>query len=404
MKNMTVTAALALLLISPLAAAQEPPVDEVEGETVAEKPLPRLTFDDYKAIRTLYEAAAKTRFRDKETAGKLDEAIKTSFDKLLGSAAQGGALERELAVLVLPRSKDERVPAVIVKALADDDASVRRLAAMGIIKFKPEQLTRHKKEILAAFKSTDDTVRASAVRVVGQMKDKETVAPLSEALADEAWLVRLTAARALGALGKDAAEAVPALEEALTDENGYVRVFAAKAIGAITGKEPPIMGGGQKKPNPLKEIHDLMGEASGRLDKGSTGLPTQEVQERITADMDKLIKAIQNSKPKGGGGKGKGKGKKKGEGKGQGQGKGKPTAGGKPGQGGGSPMMDSFATSGSKTHGAKRDVVTDEASEWGNLPDKLRDEVDQALKDKFPDRYKDLLKRYYIRLAEDEVD
>ena len=39
---------------------------------------------------------------------------------------------------------------------------------------------------------------------------------------------------------------------------------------------------------------------------------------------------------------------------------------------------------------------------WGNLPDTLRQEVDHYYRDQFMPRYRDLLQRYFLRLAETE--
>jgi len=382
---------IAVVVLSGLAAEQGLAADA-----------PRLTLEEYRELGDLYKEAAAKRFRDKEATGRLDKATTEKIDRVLGSLASGNGLEKELAAGLLGRASDERAPGALAAALSDEDESVRRVVISSLWRMKPEQIKTQKEKLLAAFEDDDEVVRMGAVRTVGKLKDEGAVEKLTSVLADESWRVRLAAVQAIGALKEKAKEAVPDLEKLLEDEHAFVRMFAARAIFMITGEAPPGMAGKQRK-NPLKEIHGLMGEASDRLRAKNVGVPTREVQKRIVADLDTLITALEKSQPKGGGGGGKGKGKKQSKGQGKGQGKGgKPTSGTKGGQNPSSPMQDSFTTSGATTHGAKRAVVLEEGAKWGNLPDKLREEVDQALKDRFPDRYKELLKRYYTRISDDE--
>jgi HEAT repeat protein len=61
------------------------------------------------------------------------------------------------------------------------------------------------------------------------------VAALVGALKDGAPDVRQVAAQALGAVGRDAPDAVEALEESLKDETPWVRQQAAEALDRIRG-------------------------------------------------------------------------------------------------------------------------------------------------------------------------
>jgi HEAT repeat protein len=360
---------------------------------------PRLSLEEYQSLKALLEDASSKGFRDAAANTRLDSGLAEKVDKLLGSLASGSGVEKELAAMCLARSADERAPAALAGALSEDDKTIKLLALSGLARMKPEQTKPVKEKLLGAFKDADESVRAMAVRVVGSQADEETIPAMTEMLSDAAWQPKVSAAQALAQFKDKASSAVPALEKALTDENAFVRLFAARAILLITGRAPEGAPEMQPQRNPLADIHGLMAEATKRLESSDVGVPTREVQHRIVSDLDKLIDALQKSQPKGGGGKGSGQSQQESEGAQQ---AGKPTSGAKGGNNPSSPMSDSFSTSGATQHGQKRSVVEEEGAEWGRLPDKLREEVDQALKENFPDRYKDLLKRYYIRLSEDE--
>ena len=76
-------------------------------------------------------------------------------------------------------------------------------------------------------------VRCFAIETLGAIGKTATdaVPVLIERLRDEDYVVRMRAARALGAIG--AKEAVPALIEGLRDEDSEVRGLAAEALGVI---------------------------------------------------------------------------------------------------------------------------------------------------------------------------
>ena len=79
----------------------------------------------------------------------------------------------------------------------------------------------------------DMTTRKSAASALGKIGTKEAAAGLVRGLTDREWEIRSAAAWALGAIGRNAAQAVPALVKAMSDENGDVRRAAATALGMI---------------------------------------------------------------------------------------------------------------------------------------------------------------------------
>jgi HEAT repeat protein len=77
----------------------------------------------------------------------------------------------------------------------------------------------------------DAEVREGAVKALGEIGDTQAVGPLSAALKDESWYVRLAAARALGQIGD--VRAVEPLIAALKDKDKNVRQATAEALGRI---------------------------------------------------------------------------------------------------------------------------------------------------------------------------
>ena len=79
-------------------------------------------------------------------------------------------------------------------------------------------------------------VRVQAALILGKLKDRRAVAPLSAALRDENATVRGTAAASLGLLGD--ASAKDALEGAAQDVDPFVRGQATKAMAMLGSASP----------------------------------------------------------------------------------------------------------------------------------------------------------------------
>jgi hypothetical protein len=132
---------------------------------------------------------------------------------------------------------------------------------------------------------------------------------------------------------------------------------------------------------PLLELARRMETVEHSIDHERTGKPTQKKQEQIITEIDRLIALMrekeQNGDGKGGGGKGGGKGGKNASG----------------------PARRSALPPG-LTPGEINPKKQGGTSEWGDMKEKDREQVIQALKDgKFPPRYIELVEQYFKELA-----
>lgn len=98
-------------------------------------------------------------------------------------------------------------------------------------------------------------------------QDQTSVGELSARLGAEDWRDRLAAAKALGARGTAAAEAVQALANALEDSEGRVREAAAEALGALGAPSMPVLLEAVR--NPKYEIRAAAAKALGRTGPGA---------------------------------------------------------------------------------------------------------------------------------------
>jgi hypothetical protein len=138
----------------------------------------------------------------------------------------------------------------------------------------------------------------------------------------------------------------------------------------------------------LSDVQLRMEFSRRRLTLEDTGADTRQQQDKIIEILAKLIKEAEerecNCK---GNGQGQGQGKKQGkggEGDSQGQGQGQSQGGS---SGGGSKGID--------TDTVKRLHRGGPQSPWSHLRDKDRDPVFNAIKEKFPARYEQLIEQYY---------
>ena len=90
-------------------------------------------------------------------------------------------------------------------------------------------------QVLGILLESDLAIVALSLGFIGPAA-VEAVPALTQALDDEDWEVRETAALALNMIGPPAVKAVPALIQALADENDKVRTSAAWALQSITGQ------------------------------------------------------------------------------------------------------------------------------------------------------------------------
>ncbi|MFH0968456.1 MAG: HEAT repeat domain-containing protein [Methanobacteriota archaeon] len=101
--------------------------------------------------------------------------------------------------------------------------------------------------IIAAFGSSDDTLREEAVVALSGLNDDRVIFPLITALRDESPYVRRGAAEALGK--SKSKKVVHPLVEALTDEDRYVREVSAEALGHLGKVSMPSLIQGLSDPD-----------------------------------------------------------------------------------------------------------------------------------------------------------
>ena len=132
----------------------------------------------------------------------------------------------------------------------------------------------------------------------------------------------------------------------------------------------------------LEHLARSMDDVKRRLSLDRVGEKVKEEQKEIIARLDKMIDKIENQSGGGGGGGG--------------------GSGSKPGPGGqGAPAADSSVLRG-KGAGRVDNKSLKGASAWGNLPEKERARMLQALGRDFPDHYKNAIQEYFRKLAAEE--
>lgn len=175
--------------------------------------------------------------------------------RVLGDPALG---RRYVAAWALGEIGSTDAVPVLIGALEDDNAEVRRFATRALIKLNQAAV----EPLIAYLGRAGQEGEAAAVRALGdigdlralpallglaggsnrgevflalgKLKDARAQQALAAGLADEDWRVRMNAAMALGPLG--GAEVAPALERSLEDEVHVVREWSARSLEMITGR------------------------------------------------------------------------------------------------------------------------------------------------------------------------
>lgn len=145
---------------------------------------------------------------------------------------------------------------------------------------------------------------------------------------------------------------------------------------------------GSEPENPLAKIGQQMRAAQERIAQKDTSEKTQATQGEVVKELEKLI---DQAKKQGGSGNksasGKGTGKA-----GAGNGQAQP----------GNPQESTDRVGKPKTEAAEKTEVKDLLRRiWGHLPEKQRDEMQNAFSDQFLPKYEKLIEEYFQRLAEE---
>ena len=142
-----------------------------------------------------------------------------------------------------------------------------------------------------------------------------------------------------------------------------------------------------RQPGTLGQVTDLMDYAARRLANADAGPRMRQRQQQVIDVLDALIEDARQREQNSGGGSG-----------------GSSTASGSqsdPAQAS-TPMQDSQLPPGSPGPGdAPRKSVALPGKAWGAMKPAQRERIIQHLKDRFPDRYRQLVEQYYRQLAEE---
>lgn len=169
--------------------------------------------------------------------------------------------------------------------------------------------------------------------------------------------------------------------------------------------------------DPMLTISKMMGDVADRLDKTDSGKTTQGKQGEIVMILKDLIATIEEKqnaqskpqpKPQRGErkpGEGQGQGQGEGEGQGQGQGQGKSPKGGKP-NGTNKPSSGANVSALPGGGGGRNTRVSSvnsgkEANDWAEMAPREREKIQEASKKVMSEKYRDIVRDYYLRLAEE---
>lgn len=196
--------------------------------------------------------------------------------------------------------------------------------------------------------------------------------------APHAWLLR--AWGQVQSLDLDGARAsLESLTERYPNPPRAVREGARQMRAFIDARE--AMG--------LDAVQRRMTYVSDRLQQRDASQRVTDRQREIIELLDQLIEQAESDEQQGGGGGGSGQGT--------------PSGGQQGSAPGGSGAERSEERSGEGEIGALRALERAKPGEaWGKLPPKEREEILQALRERYPSRYQQLVEQYYRALAEDE--
>jgi len=176
------------------------------------------------------------------------------------------------------------------------------------------------------------------------------------------------------------AEAAAALSDFLDrfpDASQRLRMSATQMLAELR----------QRVPDRLGDVTDLMDYSARRLANDDTGEPVRQRQDQVIELLDKLIDEAEQQEQQ------------------------SSSSGGSSQQPGGqnqrnqsqprSPMRDSTAPAGrARSPGSQPSRPAAQPGQaWGSMQPAERERIIQALKDRFPERYRQLVEQYYVELA-----
>jgi HEAT repeat protein len=212
----------------------------------------------------------------------LDEASPDAFIKALSDE---DPTVRQLAVAGLgfvsagADNVGESVLLALTKALDDPVTDVRQSAVKFLCSFGESALPA----LTAALYNEDAGVRQQAVEGLSRL-GKRALAGLSQALKDEVKSVRLKAVEGLGQIGEPA---LKVLSKALDDENSSVRRLAVEELGKIG--EPSLDALSKVLRDRDKDVQRTMLTSLIRIGKPAVRLITLALEEFDTKNSEEII-------------------------------------------------------------------------------------------------------------------
>ena len=147
-----------------------------------------------------------------------------AIDALQHRLSHPEAEVRWWAVRALAELQDERVPGLLVGALADPDNGVRWCAGLALRKHPSPQATGALIGMLADAEALTRRLAGDALAAIGA----EAVPPLLEVLQQGEQPARVEAVRTLAKIGDQ--RAIPALFEALDDNSALIEYWASEGL------------------------------------------------------------------------------------------------------------------------------------------------------------------------------
>jgi len=155
-------------------------------------------------------------------------------ERLMSGLASDDACVRELSVRLLGTQRDDEATSRgLIIRLANNDASLREVAALGLGFMQPAAATD---PLIRTLRDQNPGVRANSAWALGRIEDGRALRPLIGLFSDESAIVREAAIVAAGRMESTAT--VSALTRVVRQDNApSVRRVAAWALGNIEARE-----------------------------------------------------------------------------------------------------------------------------------------------------------------------
>lgn len=165
---------------------------------------------------------------------------------------------------------------------------------------------------------------------------------------------------------------IPEREQAMRFFSAFLREFP-EAPERLRSSAAQIKAELEQQEGVLHDISDIMKWAERKIRKTDTGEKTQEKQKMVIAELEKIIKMLEEQENQSGGAPG--------------------------GQGGLNPANKSQLPGGEATKGPLKKAPPKVAKKWGELKDGDRKAIEEELNGKWSPKYKKMLKGYYRQLG-----